>query len=144
MGEVYDVSNGRDHYGPGASYSAFAGKEGSVSFVTGVFTEEEMKKSMKDLTISQLQQVYQWRVFYQREDKYPFVGFLLGRYFNAMGEPTKALKKVRKRLENAARDQAKQAAFAKFQKYQQEQAEAQARATSSKTHVKGEVNVGPE
>jgi predicted heme/steroid binding protein len=36
-GTIYDVSNGRKHYGPGGSYHLFAGADASRGFVTGCF-----------------------------------------------------------------------------------------------------------
>jgi len=36
-GTIYDVSNGRKHYGPGGSYHFFAGADASRGFVTGCF-----------------------------------------------------------------------------------------------------------
>ena len=40
LGQVFDVSKGKDHYGPGGGYSFFAAKDGSRAFVTGEFNEE--------------------------------------------------------------------------------------------------------
>ena len=37
---VFDVSAGRHTYGPGGSYSAFAGKDATRAFVTGCFAED--------------------------------------------------------------------------------------------------------
>jgi hypothetical protein len=104
MGEVYDVSSGPEYYAPGAGYSAFAGKEGSVPFVTGIFTDEEMNKSLKHLTNMQLKQLNDWRGFYKKEEKYPFVGLLQGRYYDENGKPTKSLKKARKRMKLGAEE----------------------------------------
>ena len=39
LGQVFDVSKGKDHYGPGGGYSFFAAKDGSRAFVTGEFNE---------------------------------------------------------------------------------------------------------
>ena len=39
LGQVFDVSKGMDHYGPGGGYSFFAAKDGSRAFVTGEFNE---------------------------------------------------------------------------------------------------------
>jgi predicted heme/steroid binding protein len=36
-GTIYDVSNGRKHYGPEGSYHLFAGADASRGFVTGCF-----------------------------------------------------------------------------------------------------------
>jgi hypothetical protein len=62
-GTIYDVSNGRKHYGPGGSYHFFAGADASRGFVTGCFDTdrtpdmrgvEEMYLPLDDLEIDGL------------------------------------------------------------------------------------------
>jgi predicted heme/steroid binding protein len=97
LGEVYDVSNGTQYYGAGMSYSVFVGRDGSAAFVTGNFTPEAAETAVIDaLTDNQLYQLDTWREFYEKEEKYPFVGVLEGAYYTAEGEPTEALLRVRK------------------------------------------------
>lgn len=39
-GTIYDVSAGRHVYGPGGSYSFFAGRDATRAFITGCFQED--------------------------------------------------------------------------------------------------------
>ncbi|MBE7181334.1 MAG: cytochrome b5 domain-containing protein, partial [Terriglobus roseus] len=39
-GTIFDVSAGRNTYGPGGSYSVFAGRDATRAFVTGCFLED--------------------------------------------------------------------------------------------------------
>jgi predicted heme/steroid binding protein len=39
-GTIFDVSAGRHTYGPGGSYSVFAGRDATRAFVTGCFLED--------------------------------------------------------------------------------------------------------
>ena len=101
MGEVYDVTSGRDFYGEGGSYSIFSGRDGSVPFITGVFTPEEAKKSLVDtLSPAQLVSLDQWRKFYADNEKYPLIGLLEGSLYDKDGNPTEELKTVRERIAN--------------------------------------------
>ena len=100
MGEVYDVTAGRSFYGPGGNYGVFAGKDGSVPFITGVFTDEEAQKSlMETLSPAQLVSLETWRNFYEKTEKYPLVGLLQGSLFDEHGNPTDELKTVREMIE---------------------------------------------
>ena len=49
LGQVFDVSKGKDHYGPGGGYSFFAAKDGSRAFVTGEFNEEGLSDDVTGL-----------------------------------------------------------------------------------------------
>jgi predicted heme/steroid binding protein len=101
MGEVYDVTSGRSFYGPGGNYAVFAGKDGSVPFITGKFTQEEAQKSLTEsLSAAQLVALEGWRKFYETSDKYPFVGLLQGSLYDEHGNPTEELKTVREMIEN--------------------------------------------
>ena len=95
MGEVYDVSAGKEYYADGTGYSIFAGRDGNVPFITGTFTPEEADKSFMDvLTHDQIGQLDGWREFYEKEDKYPFVGLLEGELYDKDGNPTEMHAKV--------------------------------------------------
>jgi len=111
MGEVYDVSGGKEYYGEGSAYSVFVGKDGSVPFVTGVFTDEEAAKSISSLETKQLMSINHWRDFYRNSDKYPFVGLLEGDLYDKDGNPTTELNQVEERIAKQKKvDELKEAA----------------------------------
>lgn len=100
MGEVFDVTSGAAFYGEGGSYSVFSGRDGSVPFITGVFTAEEAKKSLMDISAAQLVSLETWRKFYSDNEKYPLVGLLEGRLYDKDGNPTDEMKTVKERIAN--------------------------------------------
>ncbi|XP_073526424.1 uncharacterized protein [Phyllobates terribilis] len=87
LGSVFDVTKGRSHYGPRGSYSKFAGRDASRSFVSGDFTPAGLNDSLAGLPASQVRSIVDWRGFYFRT--YIPVGKLIGRYYDADGNPTK-------------------------------------------------------
>ena len=96
MGEVYDVSAGPQFYAYGNSYYVFSGKNADVPFITGNFNEKEAEKPVLDtLTDEQIYSLETWREFYEKEEKYPFVGVLEGEYFDSEGNPTEVTMKLR-------------------------------------------------
>jgi len=101
LGEVYDVTPGSGHYGSGSSYSIFAGKDSTASFVTGDFSEEGGKASLDDLPTNQLGGIESWRKFYANHAKYTFVGVLEGKFYDKDGNPTNELLKFQERLSSA-------------------------------------------
>ena len=103
MGKVYDVSAGYDFYGPGRSYHIFAGRDATVPFISGKFTEEEASKSTEELSVEQLWSLErEWGQFYAggAEGKYHFVGFLCCRYYTEEGLPTAETIQVQERIES--------------------------------------------
>ncbi|XP_023688717.2 neuferricin [Paramormyrops kingsleyae] len=92
LGQVFDVSKGRRHYGPGGAYHFFAGRDASRAFVTGDFTEGGLTDDLSGLSPSQVVALYDWLSFYQRD--YRPVGRLIGRYYSDTGKPTEALRQV--------------------------------------------------
>mmetsp|Transcript_5135 Transcript_5135/g.12282 ORF Transcript_5135/g.12282 Transcript_5135/m.12282 type:complete len:105 (-) Transcript_5135:562-876(-) len=44
LGKVYDVTAGKEYYGPGESYNSLTAADTSVPFVSGTFTPEEAEK----------------------------------------------------------------------------------------------------
>jgi hypothetical protein len=141
MGEVFDVSKGREFYAEGG-YSVFAGRDGSVPFVTGKFTPEEAEKSIEVLEPAQLKALDDWRAFYVKEEKYPQIGWLEGYLYDKEGNPSELLQKVRNIVEEQKlvakdkeaerqekikarkeRKEKEKAEKARKQKWQQEQAQ---------------------
>jgi hypothetical protein len=99
MGEVYDVTAGKHFYSPGSSYSVFAGCDGSVPFVTGIFNEVEAAKDTESLSMAQLGSLDTWRKFYEDEVPYPLVGLLVDHRWNdEVGNPTETKKIFLERL----------------------------------------------
>ncbi|KAI2502479.1 hypothetical protein MHU86_11985 [Fragilaria crotonensis] len=100
FGEVYDVTKGAEFYAEGAGYHAFAGRDAAVPFITGIFTEEEAAKSTDVLSDADLMSMKSWLEFYQKEERYPFVGRLVGRYYDSEGKETEEMQRVLTRWEN--------------------------------------------
>uniref|UniRef100_A0A182QJU7 Cytochrome b5 heme-binding domain-containing protein n=1 Tax=Anopheles farauti TaxID=69004 RepID=A0A182QJU7_9DIPT len=99
MGQVYDVTKGIKHYGPGESYHMFIAHDASRSFVTGEFEQySEELSDVSGLKDTELQQLLTWLEFYDKT--YRYVGKLIGRYFDAHGQETSYRQHV---LERAAK-----------------------------------------
>lgn len=106
LGRVYDVDRGRKHYGPGGSYSFFAGRDATTAFISGDFeTVTDDLDDVLKLPPRDVLGVWNWSKFYDKD--YTFVGKLMGRYYDGLGEETEYLKmvseEVRKEEENKAR-----------------------------------------
>lgn len=95
LGEVYDVTAGKEYYGENGPYSVFVGKDGSVPFVTGAFTEEEAAKPLSVLEPQQMYGIENWRSFYETEEKYKYIGVLEGVLYDRDGNPTDELLRLR-------------------------------------------------
>lgn len=77
LGRVYDVSKGKDYYGPNGGYKFFAGTDGTRAFVTGEFDEEGLIDAVEGLSPLQMGEIDGWVKFYDKS--YIFVGKLIGR-----------------------------------------------------------------
>eukprot|EP01137_Pigoraptor_chileana_P021359 Opistho-2@84941 len=75
MDRVYDVTAGKNTYGPGGSYSHFAGKDASRAFVTGNF-KKDLTRDLRGLSESQVAEIQKWVDFYDSSTKYFFVGIV--------------------------------------------------------------------
>ncbi|XP_012265794.2 neuferricin [Athalia rosae] len=96
LGQVYDVTKGKKHYGPGGAYRAFVGRDASLAFVTGDFTDEGLTDDVSSLTPSQIKSLHDWGQFYAKD--YVYKGKLVGRYFDSNGNPTKQYQMVQEKL----------------------------------------------
>lgn len=101
LGQIFDVNKGEKHYGPGGAYHFMAGKDASLSFITGDFTESELKDDVSSVSPLQVVALYDWLSFYHRE--YKHVGFVIGRYYTPSGQPTETLQQVEASLAEGRR-----------------------------------------
>lgn len=106
MGKIYDVQRKKEHYGPGAPYHFFAGRDASVAFITGDFEtiNDKLDDVLGSLTPQQILSLEDWQNFYERE--YDYVGLVEGRFYNIYGRHTKYQLKV-----NSVISQAKMAKY---------------------------------
>ncbi|KAH6880133.1 cytochrome b5-like heme/steroid binding domain-containing protein [Thelonectria olida] len=81
-GRVFDVSRGRNFYGPGGPYSNFAGRDASRGLACGSFDEDMLTKDLDgpldkcaDLTPDQVEAVEGWEQRFL--EKYEVVGKLV-------------------------------------------------------------------
>ncbi|RKP06643.1 cytochrome b5-like heme/steroid binding domain-containing protein, partial [Thamnocephalis sphaerospora] len=72
-GEVFDVTDGREFYGPGGGYHFFAGRDAARAYVTGCF-KTHLTHDLRGLTNPQLEQLKGWVSFYHDSPKYFYVG----------------------------------------------------------------------
>jgi len=108
MSKVYDVSKGAEYYAPGSPYHVFVGKDANVPFITGAFNPEEANKPLTDLTPHQLMNLETWMDFYEKEDKYPFIGLLEGDLYDKDGNPTEMMGKVQEMVKEGKAAQEEQ------------------------------------
>jgi membrane-associated progesterone receptor component len=74
-GNVYDVTRGRDFYGPGGPYAMFAGKDCTRALAKVSFDEELFTGDIRDLEAEELEKLDEWIEMF--EGKYRRVGRLL-------------------------------------------------------------------
>ena len=99
LGEVFDVSKGRKHYGVGGGYHCFAGRDATRAFITGEFAGPGLTDDVAGLTDEELKGLWDWRSFYHKD--YTYVGKLAGRFYDAEGRPRPLLTAVREGAERA-------------------------------------------
>lgn len=74
-GDVFDVSSASGAYGPGGSYSIFAGHDASYALGTFSLDESNLDKPIDNLSSSERDQLNEWKMKY--EMKYDKVGKLI-------------------------------------------------------------------
>jgi predicted heme/steroid binding protein len=91
LGMVYNVTENAQHYGPGAEYNVFAGKDATRAFVTGNFTHD-LTDDIRDIDESLYQHLESWNEFYS--STYEEAGRIEGAFFNSKGCYTPELERV--------------------------------------------------
>lgn len=78
-GTVFDVSDGRDFYGPGGPYAAFAGRECGIALSKFAFDEEYLDQPVDrtQLNAGERMELDQWLAKFQYYRHYPIVGKLV-------------------------------------------------------------------
>jgi len=71
--KVFDVTKGRQFYGPDGSYSIFAGRDATRAFITGCF-ETHLTHDLRGLTQDKADSLQKWVAFFEKSEKYKFVG----------------------------------------------------------------------
>ena len=99
LGNVYDVTRGKRHYGPGGGYSFFSGIDGSAAYVTGEFNEKGLVDDISNLSNQDILGLEEWKSFY--ESDYTFVGIVEGSFYNKDGEVRDMMRTYKKKLEAA-------------------------------------------
>ncbi|GJP54192.1 hypothetical protein CLOM_g13289 [Closterium sp. NIES-68] len=89
LGDVFDVSKGKKHYGKGQGYNHFAGRDASRAFVSGNFSGDGLTDDLEGLTGEQCIGIADWRDFYFKT--YIHVGKLVGRFYDEQGRARDAL-----------------------------------------------------
>ncbi|KAG2495230.1 hypothetical protein HYH03_006504 [Edaphochlamys debaryana] len=98
MGEVFDVTKGKKHYAEDKGYGFFVGRDASRAFITGDF-KGDLDDKVTDFDEQQCKSLLEWRDFYRKT--YPFKGRLDGPFYNAQGQPLKALQRVEEKAKKA-------------------------------------------
>ncbi|XP_021746329.1 probable steroid-binding protein 3 [Chenopodium quinoa] len=71
-GRVFDVSTGKNFYGPGGAYAMFAGKDASRALAKMSKNEDDVVSNIDGLSDKELEVLADWEKKF--EAKYPVVG----------------------------------------------------------------------
>jgi Cytochrome b5-like Heme/Steroid binding domain len=106
LSEVFDVTAGAaDWYEEGNQYNIFIGRDANVPFISGNFTEEDAKKPLSVLTPSELKLLEEyWLKFYQDEERYPFIGYLIGDLYDEEGKTTYTHYEIQEKIDEARKE----------------------------------------
>ncbi|MBC7173939.1 MAG: cytochrome b5 domain-containing protein, partial [Polyangiaceae bacterium] len=73
-GKVFDVTRGRDFYGPGGPYGVFAGKDCSRALALMSFDDSDCVGDLDGLSANEIEKLDDWISTF--EMKYPVLGSL--------------------------------------------------------------------
>jgi len=96
LGEVFDVSRSPKHYGKGAGYGHFVGRDASRAFVTGEF-KTDLTDNISGFTPEQCATLMHWRGFYRKHKVYKYKGRVHGAFYNDKLEPLGPVKHVERK-----------------------------------------------
>ncbi|OWF44334.1 neuferricin-like [Mizuhopecten yessoensis] len=102
LGQVFDVTKGRKHYGPGGGYEFFSGRDGTRAYVSGDFTEAGLIDDITGLSLTDIRGLDDWIKFYKKD--YIYVGKVVGNFYNAEGTATEAYREYEKQLATAEKE----------------------------------------
>ncbi|XP_040569152.1 neuferricin [Lepeophtheirus salmonis] len=108
LGQVFDVTRGREYYGPNGGYSFFSGKDASRAFVTGEFNDGGLVDDVSGLSLDDYLGLAEWSDFYKKD--YAFVGKVIGRFFDKNGKETPAFWELDKKILEAQEEAEKKSA----------------------------------
>ena len=101
LSQVFDVSAGPEYYSEEGTYRVFVARDANVPFITGNFSREEAARPLSSLETHELYSLNEWLKFYVDEDRYPFVGLLVGDLYDKDGNPTEEKKLLDDRIAGA-------------------------------------------
>ena len=103
LGVVYNVTINAQHYGSGAEYNVFAGRDATRAFVTGNFTHD-LHDYISDIDENMYSHLEAWASFYS--SSYQSMGRVEGRFFDSQGCATSELNRVYDVLNKLAQNKA--------------------------------------
>ncbi|XP_065186966.1 neuferricin-like [Sycon ciliatum] len=99
VGQVFDVTKGKQYYGKDGGYGFFSGRDGTRAFVSGDFTEVGLTDNVTGLDNANIIGIEDWLSFYHKD--YTYAGKLVGTYYDEHGQPTARLEEYNQMLEVA-------------------------------------------